>query len=508
MTHKVLALKFRPQVFQDIIGQEHITITLRNSLKNKRFGHAYLFSGPRGVGKTTTARILAKSFNCEKGVSDNPCNICQNCIDITKSSSIDVEEIDGASNRGIDEIRELKEKTKYYPLNSKYKIFIIDEVHMLTDPAFNALLKILEEPPDFVIFIFATTEPHKIPVTILSRCQRFDFKRLSITKIVENFKNILKKENIEIPENILFRVAKKSEGSMRDGLSLLEQVINFFSDNEAKEFVDEILGYIDVSLFNKILEDIISNNHKNIISTLNDLYYNGVDFKEFSKDFIEFLENLIMLSYFPENVELIDDTEENINEMLELLKKTERFFLQTFLDFYLKEYNNIKFSEFPEVNVKLLFLKVMEISNLKSIDEIISILKSSKNIPVDNSSAKTVIAENPQGEYIVKKEKFIWNKFLSFISHEKPSLYGLLNDAKVSDKGDELIIEINKNLPDSEKVRNDIKSLIKKFNNEDKNVIIQISKELSFKHKVLQNEVINDILNLFDGEIDSITTKA
>ena len=236
MSYEVLARKWRPKVFEDVIGQEHVTQTLINAIKTDRLAHAYLFSGARGVGKTSVARILAKAINCEEGEPGIPCDHCQSCTEIAKGSSVDVQEIDGASNRGIDEIRELRETIKYMPSSSKFRVYIIDEVHMLTLPAFNALLKTLEEPPPHVKFIFATTEPHKVPITILSRCQRFDFKRIPVGKVLEQLERIAKEEGIEANKSALTLIARESEGSMRDAESLLDGIIGACPDSEPDEF--------------------------------------------------------------------------------------------------------------------------------------------------------------------------------------------------------------------------------------------------------------------------------
>ncbi len=499
MNHKVLALKFRPQVFEDVVGQEHITFTLINSIKSNRIAHAYLFSGSRGVGKTTTARILAKSLNCEEGLSVRPCNNCRNCKEITESISMDVEEIDGASNRGINEIRELKERAKTFPLNSRYKIFIIDEVHMLTNEAFNALLKVLEEPPDFVVFIFATTEPYKIPVTILSRCQRFDFKRISLIKIVENFKKVLDSENINIPDNILFRVAKKSEGSMRDGLSLLEQVISFYYDENARKFIDDILGYSNITFFNELMVYISEKNYEKVLSVINKLYYEGIDFKELTRDFIEYLQNIVILNYLPEQKEIIEDSPENIDDMLKIANNVDRFFIQTVLNMLVKEYDKIKFSEFPEISFKMFILKIMDITNLKSVDEIVNELK--------NLKISRQVVDSPQNidKNQDKKKEFNWQSFLKYLSYEKPILYGFVSNAKLlQSDNDKIIIEINKIVPDETKLISEIEEFIQKFCNMKVQVALITNKKLQFKHKVLQNEVINDILNLFNGEIEKI----
>jgi len=244
----VLARKWRPQVFEDVIGQEHITQTLVNAIRTDRLAHAYIFGGPRGVGKTSVARIFAKAINCAEGEPGIPCNQCRSCREITEGNSVDVQEIDGASNRGIDEIRELRENAKYMPSASRYRIYIIDEVHMLTLPAFNALLKTLEEPPPHVKFIFATTESHKVPITILSRCQRFDFKRIPLPKIVAILTKICKHEDVQIGSTGLSMVAREAEGSMRDAESLLDQVIAFAGQTVLDSQIPEILGIIDRGL--------------------------------------------------------------------------------------------------------------------------------------------------------------------------------------------------------------------------------------------------------------------
>ena len=225
MNYQVIARKWRPQTFDEIIGQSHIAVTLQNAIKNNRVGHAFLFTGVRGVGKTTSARILAKALNCENLQNTNPCGVCKSCLDIQKGTHIDVVEIDGASNTSVDDVKVLRDASRYLPSQSKYKIYIIDEVHMLSEKAFNALLKTLEEPPAHVKFIFATTDQHKIPITIKSRCQIYDFKSIPLDEIAQHLKNILDKENISAEMDALYVIARKAEGSMRDAQSLTDQVI-------------------------------------------------------------------------------------------------------------------------------------------------------------------------------------------------------------------------------------------------------------------------------------------
>src|SRR5713226_876403 len=263
MSYLVLARKWRPQRFEDIVGQEHITRVLRNAIRAGRIAHAYLFTGVRGVGKTTGARILAKALNCEKGPTPTPCNECPNCLEITAGSSMDVYEIDGASNRGIDEVRQIIENVRYQPAQSRFKIYIIDEVHQVTKDAFNALLKTLEEPPPFVKFILATTEPHRLPETILSRCQRFDFRRIATREVVERLGDIAEKESLRITGGALVLLAREAEGSMRDAQSLLEQILSYAAPGAdpteiGERLVEDILGVTERRVLYEISHAVIA----------------------------------------------------------------------------------------------------------------------------------------------------------------------------------------------------------------------------------------------------------
>lgn len=292
MEHQSLYRKWRPQTFEDIIGQKHITQTLINAISLNRISHAYIFSGPRGVGKTTTARILAKSLNCEKGPTPHPCNKCERCIRITNGYSMDVMEIDGASNNGVDSIRELRNKVNFAPAEGRYKIYIIDEVHMLSQGAFNALLKTLEEPPLHVIFIFATTDPHKIPSTILSRCQWFNFRRISLADIVAKLKMIVKDEKLNIDDKTLNIIARSSTGSMRDAESALDQIIAYCGKNITSQSVKEVLGIIEEEVFFEFLEAIIKNDTLNGIEIINRTSDLGEDASQFIKNLMEYVHNL------------------------------------------------------------------------------------------------------------------------------------------------------------------------------------------------------------------------
>ncbi|MFN3535373.1 MAG: DNA polymerase III subunit gamma/tau, partial [Desulfatiglandales bacterium] len=287
MAYQVLARKWRPQVFEEVIGQPFVVKTLQNALSSGRLGQAYLFCGPRGVGKTTVARILAKALNCRNGPGPNPCNTCSSCKEITAGISPDVQEIDGASNRGIEEIRNLRENVKYLPTLGKKRVFIIDEVHMLTIHAFNALLKTLEEPPNHVVFIFATTEPHKVPATILSRCQRFDFMRIPPKEMARHLLMVAQKEGIQIEDAAIELIVKRSEGSMRDAQSLLDQLITFVGPKVTHEEVEELLGEIESALVGEACIAIAERNPKGIFETVKIAYEKGYDLKEFYKAIME-----------------------------------------------------------------------------------------------------------------------------------------------------------------------------------------------------------------------------
>jgi len=291
----VSSLKYRPQTFEDVVGQDHVSRTLRNALQRQRLANGYIFTGPRGVGKTTSARILAKAINCENPKDGNPCNVCKHCIEITAGRSLDVQEVDGASTRGIDAIRELREVVKYPPTNSHYRVYIIDEVHMLTKEAFNALLKTLEEPPPQVLFIFATTEPQKVPLTILSRCQRYDFRMISTETMVARLRMISENEGISISDEGLALISRKAAGSLRDCLSLLDQVSAFAEDEASIDLVRSVLGVLDASIYFELIHHIATQSSDKLINQANMLFSQGISISEFLHGLSEHIRNLLIV---------------------------------------------------------------------------------------------------------------------------------------------------------------------------------------------------------------------
>lgn len=294
MSYTVFARKFRPKKFEDVIGQSHITTTLKNAISQGRVAHAYIFTGPRGVGKTTTARIFARALECEKGPKVEPCGTCSMCDEITRSVSLDVLEIDGASNRGIDEIRNLRESIKFAPAKARYKIYIIDEVHMLTQEAFNALLKVLEEPPPHAKFIFATTNPHKVPPTILSRCQRFDFRRIPSKDILDNLRDIVKSEKLKAEDEALAVIARSADGSLRDGQVILDQMISFTGGNMNKDDVLNVLGLIDEDVMFDLAESIAAKDPAAALDVLHRVMEEGKDAFQLAAALIGHFRNMLI----------------------------------------------------------------------------------------------------------------------------------------------------------------------------------------------------------------------
>ena len=297
MSYIVTARKWRPQLFSDVIAQKHVTETLKNAIKSSRVGHAYLFSGPRGVGKTTVARIFAKALNCVNGPAEEPCNTCENCMNIQAGTSLDIQELDGASNNSVEDVRNLIASVGYHASRCRYKMYIIDEVHMLSQSAFNALLKTLEEPPPNVIFVFATTEPHKIPPTILSRCQRFDFHRLSITEIAGKLHKIAKSDNITIDEGAMLQIAQRAGGAMRDAESILEQLKSSHGESVTVEDVNEVLGIADRGVFFRIIKRCHEKDAFGAIELFRTYYDGGGDLKEFVEGLLSHLRDLLYARY-------------------------------------------------------------------------------------------------------------------------------------------------------------------------------------------------------------------
>ena len=369
MSYQVLARKWRPRSFQELTGQGHVSKTLENAIKADRIAHAYLFSGVRGVGKTTVARILAKSLNCAEGPTPVPCMKCQSCTDIATGFSVDVVEIDGASHTGVDNVRDLQERAQYAPLKGRYKIYIIDEVHMLSTSAFNALLKILEEPPPHIVFIFATTEPHKIPGTIHSRCQHFQFRRISYREIIERLRYILREEGIESEENVLSLVARSSDGSMRDALSLLDQVISYTGGNLAEGDVSWILGLAD-HWVGPLTQHIISKDPAKALSLLKEVADGGYDLKQFCSDVVGHLRNMT-LAKLGMGQDVIDLPSERVAEMTKAVEGISLEDLQRLFGIFSKALDEIRWFPYPRFSLEMAIIKASNRRPVVPVDDLI-----------------------------------------------------------------------------------------------------------------------------------------
>ncbi|UFS72000.1 DNA polymerase III subunit gamma/tau [Geomonas sp. RF6] len=376
MSYLVLARKWRPQTFTDLVGQEHVSQTLKNAIDGGRVAHAFLFTGARGVGKTSSARILAKALNCETGTTTEPCNECPACQEITQGTSVDVFEIDGASNTSVDDVRELRENIKYLPSRSRYKIFIIDEVHMLSTSAFNALLKTLEEPPPHVKFIFATTEPHKVPITILSRCQRFDFKRIALPRIAARLRFIVDQEGVAISDEALNLVARKGDGSMRDALSTLDQVLAFCGATVSDADAAALLGVVDRTLLSDACRAVFSGDSRGVLQLVARVDSFGYSMRHFCQELIERLRAVAVLNAVPDGADLLDLSEAEVEEMGALARGTTGQEVQRRLQILLKAEGEMAQGSFPRLILEMALLKMTSLAPAIPVDELLRRLKA------------------------------------------------------------------------------------------------------------------------------------
>ncbi len=374
MSYLVLARKWRPAGFDDLVGQEAISRILVNAISQSRIAHAYLFSGPRGVGKTTTARILAKAINCAKGPTVSPCGVCASCAGIADGSSVDVMEIDGASNNSVDDIRDLRERVKYAPAGGRYKVYIIDEAHMLSGAAFNALLKTLEEPPSHVVFVLATTAAGKVPATVLSRCQHLPFRRIPIQKIKDRLKMIADSEAIRISDSAIELIARASEGSMRDSLTILDQLSAFSPD--IKEFeVKDLLGIADFRALSEIAEAVIRGDRERILTIISELIDRGTDLKSFMRDLMQFFRDLLVAKVVSKQG-ILDASDSELTVIKEILKLTTEDHLTLLLSGMIEAESDVRTAFSPRVALEMALIKASFLSMLKPVKDALANIES------------------------------------------------------------------------------------------------------------------------------------
>ena len=391
--HKALYRVYRPKTFEDVVGQEHIVKTLKNQIKNNNIGHAYLFSGTRGTGKTSTAKIFARAVNCLNPINEEPCNECEICIDTLNDNIMDIVEIDAASNNSVDDIRELRESVKYTPSKAKYKVYIIDEVHMLSQGAFNALLKTLEEPPSYVIFILATTEPHKIPATILSRCQRFDFKRVSSKDIADRMSYICEKENIQAEDKALSLIARNSQGALRDALSILDQCMSFGNDKIEYNDVIELLGTVNIDELFQLSQSIIDEDTKKSLQILNEFIIWGKDIRNLINDLIDHFRNLMVCKVSKDLDEIISLPEESIERLKEQSKTININDLIRILNILSETQDSMKSSSNTRILAEVTMMKIAQPMFDESKEALIKRIENLEKI-IESGNIKVVTVQN------------------------------------------------------------------------------------------------------------------
>lgn len=432
----VLARKYRPQQFDDLVGQETITRTLKNAITIGRIPHALVLTGTRGVGKTTTARIFAKALNCEKGPTTNPCGVCSNCVEITQGSSVDVYEIDGASNTSVDDVRSLKENVQYAPSKSRFKIYIIDEVHMLSTSAFNALLKTLEEPPAGVYFVFATTEVHKIPDTILSRCQRYDFRSITDEQVEKHLKNILTKENIQMSSTATALIARQGNGSLRDALSLLDQVIAMSGEKVSDDEVVASLGLTDRSLIRQTLESFMEYDANKALAVISSVFEKGFDSKVYLSEIWEWVRNMIVFKHSPKR-ELVALSPSELELLEAWIPKVESEELERWFDLIKSALMSMGRVEFPRYVIEVTFLKITRKSKQVMIQGLLdrldqmegsapTVSKSQVAAPAAAASTPAPQAAPKSATQTVASGSENWNELLEEIKKLKAPMAALL----------------------------------------------------------------------------------
>lgn len=526
MSYTALYRKFRPTVFEDVKGQEHIVTTLKNQIKSGRTSHAYLFCGTRGTGKTTIAKIFAKAVNCEHPVDGSPCGECAICRSIAAGTSMNVIEIDAASNNGVDSIRQIVEEVNYSPAEGKYKVYIIDEVHMLSIGAFNALLKTLEEPPAYVIFILATTEVHKIPITILSRCQRYDFRRISIDTIADRLKELTQKEQVQIEEKAVRYIAKVADGSMRDALSLLDQCIAFYFEQELTyDKVLDVLGAVDTGVFSRMLREILKGDAAAALGVLQDIVLQGRELSQFVTDFAWYLRNLLLIKSADGVEDIIDVSSDNLVRLKEEAELAENDTIMRYIRILSELSGQIRYAAQKRILIEMAIIKLcrpaMETDTASLADRIRQVEeKLEKGIPMmavnpgagsgsvpGNGTAPLQGGEKPVGKAELPKAipediQNVVSRWSRIVDETANPMKSYLKNAYPSLSGDgKLLVVVQDGLPSDyfkrQENRDQLKTVIGSVTGKDMEIIIQ-----SAENGRNPEDLYPDLTRLVDQTID------
>ncbi len=552
MSYLVLARKYRPQNFDQVIEQAHITRTLTNAISSGRVAHAILFSGPRGTGKTTVARILAKAMNCSEGPTPEPCNVCRSCNEITAGHAIDVFEIDGASNNSVDQVRELRENIKYMPAHSLHKIYIIDEVHMLSTAAFNALLKTLEEPPSHVMFMFATTEPHKIPITILSRCQRYDFRRIGLDSISSHMASLCRQEGFEIADESLGLIAREAGGSMRDALSLLDQIMACTQGVMTHEQVLDVLGVIDRKILFDLSDSILKADIHAVLDLLDDIYDRGHDMKKLYADLLEHFRNLLVAAMGHKIEKLVDLPSGEIEQLITQAQPLSALTLNQIFDMLFKAEASIRLSRQPKLALEMTLIKLLQTKPALPIDVLIDKLDALRqevapagqpqrigaghqSIEPEAPSLSSLSGEKPAGPEAENEDSSpadesagnpdkMWQRICEVVSKENPSLAANLAKCRLKQSAaGSLEIDVpgngfTLNMIQREKDMAVLQQVCTAVYGDKQNIQLSISdtvddhnnkkkKDNQLKQKALDHPLVADAIQIFDGKLVDVKVR-
>lgn len=516
--YQVIALKFRPQRFEDVVGQDHVTRVIRNGIDSGRIPHAFIFSGPRGVGKTSVARILAKCLNCEKGPTSTPCNECRLCREITASRAVDVFEIDAASHTGVDNIRELIENARYAPAMSRYKVFIIDEVHMLSKSAFNALLKTLEEPPAHVVFIMATTEVEKVPLTVLSRCQRYEFRRIGVDDIISQLRHISSLEGLKITDDAMMTIAIQADGSMRDAQSIMEHLASFGKQEIDVDSVEEILGIIDHATLRSLLKAIIDRDAVEMIKLIDRVYQFGKDLTQLYKTLLEQFRNMMLLKLGYNELPIPLEDKAFLTDLVEAIPFEE---IHRFLSILIRSEDDLKYSMLPRITVETILLRIVSAPRLADLAKVIDAISSGK-LP---ALPEVAIQPSTREEPVLYKKPIdghpkLWEGFLGYLRDHDHALYAVLSKSRlVSEKEGEVVLSVSSAFMADQvnRILPDVSKRARGFFNRDVRIEISFGdagKEVKeeptpseIRARAMKSHVVREVLSQFNGVIRDVKPK-